>query len=205
MRWISSSTWLRLARGGSMPSTRWLYSSAPTRLPWRVSSRASTVTKPSETDSLVRSLEPKSTEPDRSSRNQAVSSRSSVNCRTCGLEQPRGDVPVDVAHVVAVLVHAQVGQVEPGAAPQRAVVALQQAVEPADHRPLQLPQQLVGRGDGRGQFSHGCRSAQDAAAACRAPAPWPSRARRWRRRPAPRPAPRTTAPGDGARCRPRDR
>ena len=71
-------------RAGSMPSTWWLYSSAPTRLPWRVSRRASTVTKPSDTDSLVRSLEPKSIEPDRSSRNQALNSRSSVNWRTCG-------------------------------------------------------------------------------------------------------------------------
>ena len=60
-----------------------------------------------------------------------------------GLLQPRGDVPVDVAHVVVVLVLAQVGQVEAGAAQQRAVVALQQAVEAADHRPLEAPQQRL--------------------------------------------------------------
>ena len=57
---------------------------APTRLPWRVSTRAMTATKPLDTASLVTSAEPKSTLPDRSSRNQAVISRSSVNWRTCG-------------------------------------------------------------------------------------------------------------------------
>jgi hypothetical protein len=47
-----------------------------------------------------------------------------------------------VAHIVVVLVLAQVGEVEAEAAEQRAVVTLQQAVEPADHRPLELAQQL---------------------------------------------------------------
>jgi hypothetical protein len=56
----------------------------------------------------------------------------------------RRDVPVDVAHVVVQLVFAQVGQVEPGAAQQRAVVALQQAVEPADDLPLEPAQHLLG-------------------------------------------------------------
>ena len=53
----------------------------------------------------------------------------------------RGDVPVDVAHVVVQLVLAQVGQVDAGAAQQRAVVALQQAVQAAQHGPFELPQQ----------------------------------------------------------------
>ena len=47
------------------------------------------------------------------------------------LLQPRGDIPVDVAHVVVMLVFAQVGEIEAGAAHQRAVVALEQAVETA--------------------------------------------------------------------------
>jgi hypothetical protein len=55
-----------------------------------------------------------------------------------------GHVPVDVAHVVVVLVLAQVGQVQAGAAHQRAVVALQQAVQPADDRPFQPAQHLFG-------------------------------------------------------------
>jgi hypothetical protein len=42
--------------------------------------------------------------------------------------QPCGHVPVDMAHVVAVLVFAQVGDVHAVAAEQRAVVAVQQAV-----------------------------------------------------------------------------
>ena len=58
--------------------------------------------------------------------------------------QARGDVPVDVADVVVVLVFAQVRQVEPGAAHQRAVVALQQAVEPADDRPFEPAQRALG-------------------------------------------------------------
>ena len=56
----------------------------------------------------------------------------------------RRDVPVDVAHVVVVLVFAQVRQVQAGAAHQRAVVALQQAVQAADHRPFQAAQHMLG-------------------------------------------------------------
>ena len=52
----------------------------------------------------------------------------------------RRDVPVDVAHIVTVLVFTQVRQVDAGAAEQRTVVALQQAVQPAQHRPLQAAQ-----------------------------------------------------------------
>jgi hypothetical protein len=68
-----------------------------------------------------------------------------------GRVQARRDVPVDVAHIVVGLVLAQVGQVEPAAAHQRAVVALQQAVEPPDDMPLQLPQQAVGLAGQAGQ------------------------------------------------------
>ena len=58
--------------------------------------------------------------------------------------QPRGDVPVDVADVVVVLVLAQVGEVEAGAAHQRAVVALQHAVEAAQDRPLHALEERLG-------------------------------------------------------------
>ncbi|MCY1372227.1 hypothetical protein D9M69_594190 [compost metagenome] len=57
--------------------------------------------------------------------------------------QAGGDVPVNVAHVVVVLVFAQVGQVQPAAPHEGAVVALQQTVEPADHGPLQTAQQGI--------------------------------------------------------------
>ena len=50
---------------------------------------------------------------------------------------PGRDAPVDVAHVVAVLVFAQVGEVDPVAPEQAAVVALEQAVEPADDLPVE--------------------------------------------------------------------
>jgi hypothetical protein len=57
--------------------------------------------------------------------------------------QARGDVPVDVAHVVVVLVLAQVGEVEAEAAEEGAVVAVQQPVQTANHRPLELLQYLL--------------------------------------------------------------
>ena len=58
--------------------------------------------------------------------------------------QPRGHVPVDVAHIVVVLVLAQVGQVEPATAPQRAVIPLQLSIEPTQHGPLQALEQRLG-------------------------------------------------------------
>ena len=64
-------------------------------------------------------------------------SRSSWYWRTCGVVGARGDVPVDVADVVAGLVLAQVGEVDPGALEQAPVVALEQAVEPADDLPVE--------------------------------------------------------------------
>jgi hypothetical protein len=45
-----------------------------------------------------------------------------------------------VPHVVAVLVLADVGEVQPEAAEQRPVIAVQQAVEAPDHRPLETAQ-----------------------------------------------------------------
>ena len=65
----------------------------------------------------------------------------------------RGDVPLDVAQVVAGLVLAQVGEVEPVAAEQAAVVALEAAVEPAHDPPLELPEQSLRRQ--RGGLVHG--------------------------------------------------
>jgi hypothetical protein len=56
--------------------------------------------------------------------------------------QARGDVPVDAAHIVVVLVLAQVGEVQAEAAEQRAVIAMQEAVKTAYDRPFQLLQKL---------------------------------------------------------------
>ncbi len=66
-----------------------------------------------------------------------------------GLLQPRGHVPVDVAHVVVVLVFAQVGQIETAAAHEGSEIALQQAIEPAHHGPLQALQHRIGALGGR--------------------------------------------------------
>ena len=79
------STCARLARAGIIFSTPAPYSSAPTRLPCRVSSRASTATNSADTWRLRSMPEPKSTDGLRSSRNHAAISRSSVNTRTCGV------------------------------------------------------------------------------------------------------------------------
>ena len=81
---ISCSTCWRPPRAGSTVSAPEPYSKAPTRLPWPVSSRARMATKRADTSRLRCSLEPKSIDGLRSSKNQAVISRSSVNTRTCG-------------------------------------------------------------------------------------------------------------------------
>ena len=79
-------TWTRPLPAGIVRWTPSPYSTAPTRLPRRVSRRASVVTKSIRTVRLRRSASavPKSTDGLRSSRNQAVSSRSSVYSRTYG-------------------------------------------------------------------------------------------------------------------------
>ena len=52
----------------------------------------------------------------------------------------RGHVPVDVPHIVVILILAQIGEIEPKAAKQCAVIAVQQTVQAADDRPLQPAQ-----------------------------------------------------------------
>ncbi len=49
-------------------------------------------------------------------------------------------------HIVVVDVFAQVGQVEPLPAEERAVIAVQHAVQPAHHRPFQSPSTASGAG-----------------------------------------------------------
>ena len=61
------------------------------------------------------------------------------------LLQARGDVPVDVAHIVMMLVFAQVGQIDPATAQQRAVVALKQAIQAADDLPVEALQDSLRR------------------------------------------------------------
>jgi DNA-binding transcriptional LysR family regulator len=92
-----------------------------------------------------------------------------------GLLEPCRDVPVDAAHIVVHLVLAQVGEVDAAAAQQRAVIALQQPVEPPQHRPLEAAQQRFG---GARRFSH---AAGGGPAACRAPRSSSARAARSHR------------------------
>ena len=94
-----------------------------------------------------------------------MTSRSSLILAHVRRLQPRGDVPVDVAHVVVVLVFAQVGEIEAEAAEQRAVVAVQQAVETADHRPLEPPQDAPQDLRGR-RLGHGVSSGFSGAGTC---------------------------------------
>ncbi len=77
-----------------------------------------------------------------------------------GRLQPRGDVPVDMPDVVVILVLAQIGEVEPVAAEQRPVIAVQQPVEPPDDRPLETAQDAFRRS----RRGHGLRAASPARA-----------------------------------------
>src|SRR5688572_3210929 len=61
------------------------------------------------------------------------------------LVETGGYIPVDMPHVVFGGVDPQVGEVDPGAPEHRAIGALQPSLEPADHPPLQAPQEPVGR------------------------------------------------------------
>ncbi len=108
-------------------------------MPWRVSSRASVVTKSIRTRSLL-ALGGRRPEVDRRAQVEQEPGRDLAVLDVLAdvrRVHPRGDVPVDVADVVADLVLAQVGEVDAVAAEQAAVVALKQAVEPADDLPVE--------------------------------------------------------------------
>ena len=62
-----------------------------------------------------------------------------------GRVHARGDVPVDVANIVFGLVFAQVGKVDPVAVEQAAIIALQQAIQPADDLPVEALQDALRR------------------------------------------------------------
>ena len=75
------------------------------------------------------------------------------------------DVPVDMADVIVIDVLAKIGQIEPVTAKQRAVVAVEHAVEPTDHRPLEPPQDCFRRSRWRtARCGHGSRAAYPAPA-----------------------------------------
>ncbi len=88
---------------------------------------------------------PKSTDGLRSSRNQARDLAVLHVLPDVDRVHPGGDVPVDVADVVAGLVLAQVGQVDAVAAEQAPVVALEQAVERPDDLPVEALEDALRR------------------------------------------------------------
>ena len=140
---------VRPLRGGIVRSTALLYRMAPTRLPPRVSTRASVVATSISTVSFGRSVGPKPIDGERSSSSQAVSSRSSRNVRTWATSMRavtfqsmwRTSSPGSYSRRSATST--------PDAAEHRAVVALELPVESADHPPLQATQQSLRRLDGR--------------------------------------------------------
>ena len=81
---VRRSTCRRPPRGSMMRSIALSYSTAPMRLPSRVSSRPIVAASSTSTDSLVRSTWPKRIDDERSSSSHAVSSRSSMYWRTYG-------------------------------------------------------------------------------------------------------------------------
>jgi hypothetical protein len=62
-----------------------------------------------------------------------------------GRVHPRGDVPVDVADVVAGLVLAQRREIDTVAVEQAPVVALEQAIQPADDLPVEALEEALRR------------------------------------------------------------
>ncbi len=116
---------------------------APTRFPWRVRSRARTVTNSFEQLALAY---PRRAEIDRRAQVEQEPGGDLpvlVVLPHVGDRQAGGDVPVDVADIVVNLVFAQVGEVQPEPAEERPVVALQQPVETAEDRPLEPREDLL--------------------------------------------------------------
>ena len=118
---------------------------APTRLPWRVSRRASVVTK---SISTVRFMVCDRAKIDRWAEVEQEPGRDLAVLDVLahvGRVHARGDVPVDVADVVFGLVLAQIGKIHPVAVEQAAVIALQQAVQAADDLPIEALQDALRR------------------------------------------------------------
>ena len=66
-----------------------------------------------------------------------------------GCRHPRGHVPVDRANIVAELVFAKCREIEAAAAEQAPIIALEQAVQPANHLPVEALEDALRRGRGR--------------------------------------------------------
>ncbi len=62
-----------------------------------------------------------------------------------GRVHSRGDIPIDVADIISRLIFAQIGKVDPIAVKEAAIVALQQAIQPADDMPVETLQDALRR------------------------------------------------------------
>ena len=135
-------------RGRSMRGSPAPNASTPSRLPRRVATWPTASATPSATSVLRRSAVPNVIEADTSSTSQAVSARSPTCTRTCGSLQPRGDVPVDVADVVAREVRPDHRQLGAAAHLRRQVLAGDQALDPPHHREVEVAQDRLRDGAG---------------------------------------------------------
>ena len=149
--WAIRSTWWRPWPGGMVRSHLVVEQDGPDPVAAAGEQLREGGATSASTRSFWRSTGPNAIDGERSSSSHAVTSRSSVYCAHVGAVHARGHVPVDVAQVVARLVLAQVGEVDAGAAEQRAVVALQPAVEAPD-----APATRGGAGPARGSAPRCC-------------------------------------------------
>src|ERR671929_1342226 len=62
--------------------------------------------------------------------------------------QARGDVPINIANIISGLILAQIGKIHSVAVKEAAVIALQQAIQPADDLPVETLQDTLRRGRG---------------------------------------------------------
>ena len=139
------SAWWRPVPGRTRRAAPESYRTAPTRLPLRPSSLARTRASSVSTSCFPRPGPPTRIEAERSSTSQAVSSRSSLNSRTCGSSSRavtfqsmcRASSPSTYGRSPA--------KSRPLPRRGRAVAALQPSVQPAHHPPLQPVQQAIGR------------------------------------------------------------
>ena len=125
----------RSTRGSPPPSA-----TTPSRLPRRVATWPIASATPSATSALRRSAVPNVIEAETSSSSHAVIARSPTCTRTCGSLHPRGHVPVDVAHVVAGPVGPDQRELGAAADLRREVLAGHQALDPPQHRQIEVAQ-----------------------------------------------------------------
>ena len=120
----------------------------PSRLPRRVATCASASATPSATSALRRSAVPNCIEARRVEHDPGRQHALREMDAYVRYARARGDVPVDPPHVVAGLVRAHLSELGAHAEPRRAVVAGEQAFDPAPDRQVERAQQRPGERPG---------------------------------------------------------